>query len=254
MDPRRANGGVFLGLNGIVIKSHGGTDAEGFAAAIELGHGVVRDRASGQDHGGARRGPASGRAAGDRRSGLVTIRRSVILGCGSYLPSQVLTNERPRAQGRHVRRMDRAAHRHPRAPHRRARRTDLAYGGACGARRARARACRCAVDRSHRAGDLDAGQYVSGQRRRGAGRARHHPRRRVRSAGGVLRLRLRAGDGRRAAQDRRVLARAGDRRGDVFAPPRLDRSRAPACCSAMAPAPSCSMPRSSRAPARIAAS
>src|SRR5579863_10386993 len=43
MDPRRANGGVFLGLNGIVIKSHGGADAEGFAAAIELGHGVVHD-------------------------------------------------------------------------------------------------------------------------------------------------------------------------------------------------------------------
>jgi glycerol-3-phosphate acyltransferase PlsX len=43
MDTRRANGGVFLGLNGIVIKSHGGADAEGFAAAIELGHGVVRD-------------------------------------------------------------------------------------------------------------------------------------------------------------------------------------------------------------------
>jgi phosphate acyltransferase len=34
---------VFLGLNGIVIKSHGGADAEGFAAAIELGHGVVQD-------------------------------------------------------------------------------------------------------------------------------------------------------------------------------------------------------------------
>jgi glycerol-3-phosphate acyltransferase PlsX len=43
MDPRRANGGVFLGLNGIIIKSHGGTDAEGFAAAIDLGHGVIRD-------------------------------------------------------------------------------------------------------------------------------------------------------------------------------------------------------------------
>jgi len=43
MDPRRANGGVFLGLNGIVIKSHGGTDAEGFAAAIEIGYGVVRE-------------------------------------------------------------------------------------------------------------------------------------------------------------------------------------------------------------------
>ena len=44
MDPNRSNGGVFLGLNGIVIKSHGGTDAEGFAAAIELGYGVVRDQ------------------------------------------------------------------------------------------------------------------------------------------------------------------------------------------------------------------
>jgi glycerol-3-phosphate acyltransferase PlsX len=32
MDPRKVNGGVFLGLNGIVIKSHGGTDADGFAA------------------------------------------------------------------------------------------------------------------------------------------------------------------------------------------------------------------------------
>jgi glycerol-3-phosphate acyltransferase PlsX len=43
LDPRRSNGGVFLGLNGIVIKSHGATDAEGFAAAIELGYDVVRD-------------------------------------------------------------------------------------------------------------------------------------------------------------------------------------------------------------------
>jgi glycerol-3-phosphate acyltransferase PlsX len=42
MDPRKANGGVFLGLNGIVIKSHGGTDAEGFAYAVDLGHGMVR--------------------------------------------------------------------------------------------------------------------------------------------------------------------------------------------------------------------
>ena len=36
MDPRRVNGGVFLGLNGIVIKSHGSADATGIAAAIEL--------------------------------------------------------------------------------------------------------------------------------------------------------------------------------------------------------------------------
>ena len=34
MDPRRGNGGVFLGLNGIVIKSHGGTDHIGYASAL----------------------------------------------------------------------------------------------------------------------------------------------------------------------------------------------------------------------------
>jgi phosphate acyltransferase len=42
LDPRKANGGVFLGLNGIVIKSHGGTDAEGFAAAVDVGYDMVR--------------------------------------------------------------------------------------------------------------------------------------------------------------------------------------------------------------------
>jgi glycerol-3-phosphate acyltransferase PlsX len=42
MDPRKSNGGVFLGLNGIVIKSHGGSDAEGFAYAVDIGHDMVR--------------------------------------------------------------------------------------------------------------------------------------------------------------------------------------------------------------------
>jgi len=36
IDPRRVNGGVFLGLNGTVIKSHGDADATGVAAAIRL--------------------------------------------------------------------------------------------------------------------------------------------------------------------------------------------------------------------------
>jgi phosphate acyltransferase len=36
MDPRQANGGVFLGLNGTVVKSHGGADEMGVAAAIGL--------------------------------------------------------------------------------------------------------------------------------------------------------------------------------------------------------------------------
>lgn len=41
MDPRKVNGGVFLGLNGIVIKSHGGSDAEGTAAAIDVGYAMA---------------------------------------------------------------------------------------------------------------------------------------------------------------------------------------------------------------------
>ncbi|MEO6299549.1 MAG: phosphate acyltransferase PlsX [Paracoccaceae bacterium] len=36
MDPRRSNGGVFLGLNGIVVKSHGSADATGIAAAVAM--------------------------------------------------------------------------------------------------------------------------------------------------------------------------------------------------------------------------
>lgn len=45
-DPRRYNGAMLLGLNGIVIKSHGGTDAIGFANAIGVGvdmaqHGFI---------------------------------------------------------------------------------------------------------------------------------------------------------------------------------------------------------------------
>lgn len=44
MDPRNSNGGVFLGLNGIVIKSHGGTDTTGFASAIDLGYDMATNR------------------------------------------------------------------------------------------------------------------------------------------------------------------------------------------------------------------
>ncbi|MFY8114499.1 MAG: phosphate acyltransferase PlsX [Rhabdaerophilum sp.] len=42
MDPRRVNGGVFLGLDGIVVKSHGGTDALGFASAIDVSYDMVK--------------------------------------------------------------------------------------------------------------------------------------------------------------------------------------------------------------------
>jgi glycerol-3-phosphate acyltransferase PlsX len=41
IDPRNSNGGVFLGLNGIVIKSHGGTDKVGFANALNIAVGLA---------------------------------------------------------------------------------------------------------------------------------------------------------------------------------------------------------------------
>ncbi len=44
MDPRHMNGGIFLGLNGIVVKSHGGTDATGFASAIDLAYEMASSR------------------------------------------------------------------------------------------------------------------------------------------------------------------------------------------------------------------
>jgi phosphate acyltransferase len=69
MDPRKANGGVFLGLNGVVIKSHGGTDSEGFAAAIDMGYDMVRYELLGKigtsliRHAGAAAPAASGAAS-----------------------------------------------------------------------------------------------------------------------------------------------------------------------------------------------
>jgi phosphate acyltransferase len=43
LDPRKHNGGVFVGLNGVVVKSHGGTDALGFATAIDVAIEMVKN-------------------------------------------------------------------------------------------------------------------------------------------------------------------------------------------------------------------
>ena len=42
LDPRAQNGGIFLGLNGIVVKSHGGADAVGFASALDMAIDMAR--------------------------------------------------------------------------------------------------------------------------------------------------------------------------------------------------------------------
>ena len=42
LDPRKYNGAIFLGLEGSVVKSHGSTDAIGFAYSIEMCNKIVR--------------------------------------------------------------------------------------------------------------------------------------------------------------------------------------------------------------------
>ena len=42
LDPRKYNGAIFLGLNGPVVKSHGGTDPIGFYHSIDLCYKIVK--------------------------------------------------------------------------------------------------------------------------------------------------------------------------------------------------------------------
>ncbi|WP_370386848.1 phosphate acyltransferase PlsX [Snodgrassella alvi] len=42
LDPRRFNGAIFLGLRGVVIKSHGGTDAIGFCFALQEAYKAIK--------------------------------------------------------------------------------------------------------------------------------------------------------------------------------------------------------------------
>ena len=206
MDPRRSNGGVFLGLNGIVIKSHGGTDAEGFAAAVDLGYDMVRYELL------AKITSMLGRAGRDaapgaERSRLVTVRRSVVLGCGSYLPSHILTNaelarkvdtsdewivQRTGIRERHIA----AAGEIDLASRDQAARAALAHA------RLDAQSIDLIVLATSTPDNTFPATAVVG-----AGRPRHHPRRGVRSAGGLLRLRLCARGRRRAAAPARSSAR-----------------------------------------------
>ena len=127
MDPRKSNGGVFLGLNGVVIKSHGGTDPEGFAAAIDVGYDMVRYELLGKigetdpprEH--RRREP---RARARARPPAERPRDHVAFGHPRMRQLSAGARSHQRGTGRHrrhLRRMDRAAHRHPPAPHRRGR-------------------------------------------------------------------------------------------------------------------------------------
>ncbi len=179
LDPNKSNGGMLLGLKGVVVKSHGGINAEGFAYAVDVGYEMARCDLLTKINQMLNRDGSAGTGA-DRAGGcLVTAIRSVVLGCGSYLPERVLTNaelasridtsddwivQRTGIRERHI-----AA--------------DGEFTSHLAIKAARAALARCGprrpVDRPDRAGDLDAGQHLSGHRGRGPARARHQSWRRA---------------------------------------------------------------------------
>jgi hypothetical protein len=166
MDPGKANGGVFLGLNGIVIKSHGNTDPEGFANAVDIGYDMVRQSLLEKIRqtlmlNQVKRPVSPGVLFRDHEA-------SVVLGCGSFA-GRVLTNGNWR-RPRYIRRVNvqRGIFRAPHRGGRRARRLGAP-------RRARGPAVDAqSIDLIVLA--TDAGPYVSGQRRLSAGWSRYHAR------------------------------------------------------------------------------
>jgi glycerol-3-phosphate acyltransferase PlsX len=68
LDPRRYNGAVMLGLSGVVVKSHGGTDAQGFAHAMDVAMDMVVHRFNDRIREGlARIGPRDSKVPGDSK-------------------------------------------------------------------------------------------------------------------------------------------------------------------------------------------
>jgi glycerol-3-phosphate acyltransferase PlsX len=70
MDPRRVNGGVFLGLHGLVIKSHGSADPTGFASAVDLGYDMARARLASRIAEDVRAFASRIESIGERNSGV----------------------------------------------------------------------------------------------------------------------------------------------------------------------------------------
>ncbi len=67
IDPRRVNGGVFLGLNGTIVKSHGSADPTGVSSAVKLAFTLAQSRFS--DRIAARLATSASAGAGDDVTG-----------------------------------------------------------------------------------------------------------------------------------------------------------------------------------------
>ena len=98
-----------LGLNGVVVKSHGGTDAEGFAHAVDVAMDMVVHRfndhiredltriaelmALAAKNGASEKETGDWRAPRHRAIGTTMAIRSILAGVGAYLPERVVSND-----------------------------------------------------------------------------------------------------------------------------------------------------------------
>lgn len=99
VDPRRVNGGVFLGLNGTVVKSHGSADATGVAAALGLAHRLAK--AGFADRIAARVASAVALAQGETSDGGTTSADGAQDATGAPSPQAADTGQAPEErQGR----------------------------------------------------------------------------------------------------------------------------------------------------------
>ena len=248
VDHRRYNGAALLGLRGLVFKSHGSADAFAFEQALNRAHDAAQQRPA-----RARRATASARRSRrcrPRPAGRATTarsrrpRRSAELSPHDDAAAALFAHHRHRqlsCRPDGVSNADLAARlakdgietsdewivertgirfRHFAAPDVAC--SDLARASPRGARSRPPTATRSAIDLIIVATSTPDMVFPSAacmvQEKLGIARLR-----RVRRAGGLLGLRLRARDRRRDDQDRQATEGAGDRRRSVLAHPRLQR-------------------------------
>ena len=230
---------------GVVVKSHGGADALGFRHAPcrrrtpRWPNGVLERRSRAKWR-RCRRARATDRAAARRPDRCLAASPAPAATCRRE--SSPTRSSRERVDDH--RRVDSHAHRHPPAAHRRRRRarrrTSRSHAVARGA--SRPPGIDAGRHRPHHRRHDDAGHDLPVHRLHPAGEARRRRRRRRSTCRRCARLRLRAGARRPA------WSAAAPRAMRWSSAPRCIRASstgtiaAPACCSATAPARSCSCP------------